>query len=54
MAFNTEILCQKGGLSFIFWIYEKSKDSSSMINLIELLFNQHLYESKLFITWDAA
>jgi len=38
----------------ISWLYEKSKDSSSMINLIEVLFNQHHYKSKLFITWDAA
>ncbi len=36
------------------WLYEKSKDSSSMINLIESLFNQYHNKSKLFITWDAA
>jgi transposase len=55
---------QKGSITFsaalnaktnqISWLYEKSKDSSSMINLIEVLFNQHHYRSKLFITWDAA
>ena len=36
------------------WVYEKSKDSSSMINLIESFFNQYHNKSKLFITWDAA
>ena len=36
------------------WLYEKSKDSSSMINLIESLFNQYHNKLKLFITWDAA
>ena len=38
----------------ISWIYEKSKNSFSMINLIELLFDQYHNKSKLFITWDAA
>ncbi|MGA1871868.1 MAG: IS630 family transposase [bacterium] len=36
------------------WIYGKSKDTSSMIDLIEILFNQYYNKSKLYITWDAA
>lgn len=38
----------------ISWVYSKSKDSSSMIDLIEILFNQYYSKSKLYITWDAA
>lgn len=38
----------------ITWIYGKSKDSFAMMELIEVLFNQHQDKSKLFITWDAA
>lgn len=36
------------------WNYGKSKDTSSMIDLIEILFNQYHDKSKLYITWDAA
>jgi transposase len=36
------------------WIYGNSKDTSSMIDLIEILFNQYYNKSKLYITWDAA
>jgi hypothetical protein len=35
------------------WNYGKSKDTSAMINLIEILFNQYYDKSKLYITWDA-
>jgi transposase len=36
------------------WVYGRSKDTSAMIELIEILFNQHKSASKLYITWDAA
>jgi transposase len=36
------------------WVYRPSKDTSAMIDLIEVLFNQHARASKLYITWDAA
>jgi transposase len=36
------------------WIYGSSKDSSAMIDLIEILFNQHPAASRLYLTWDAA
>ena len=36
------------------WIYEDSKDTSGMIDLAELLFNQHHNATRIFLTWDAA
>jgi transposase len=36
------------------WIYSRSKDSSAMIDLMELLYNQYVTASKLYVTWDAA
>ena len=36
------------------WVYGPSKDTSAMIELVELLFNQHRSATKLYITWDAA
>jgi transposase len=36
------------------WVYGRSKDTSAMIALMEILFNQHRSASKLYITWDAA
>ena len=36
------------------WIYGRSKDSSAMIDLLELLYNQYFTASKLYVTWDAA
>ena len=35
-------------------LYGRSKDTSAMIELIEILFNQYRSASKLYITWDAA
>jgi transposase len=35
------------------WLFETSKDTRSMINLLELLFNQYHEKSRLYITWDA-
>lgn len=37
----------------ITWLFEASKDTRSMINLLELLFNQYHDKSRLYITWDA-
>jgi len=35
------------------WLFEPSKDTRSMINLIEVLHNQHHKASRLYVTWDA-
>ena len=35
------------------WFFEPSKDTRSMINLIEVLHNQHHTASRLYVTWDA-
>ncbi len=36
------------------WNYSPKKDSQSMIDLIEILFNQHSRASRIYLTWDAA
>ena len=36
------------------WNFGKSKDTSEMIGLIEILFNQYYNKSKIYITWDTA
>ena len=36
------------------WIYNKSKNSEAMIELIELIYNQYNNLSRIYITWDAA
>jgi hypothetical protein len=36
------------------WCYGQSKDTGAMIDLAEILFNQHHDKSRLYITWDAA
>jgi hypothetical protein len=36
------------------WCYVKSKDTTAMIDLIELVFNEHRDKTHLYITWDAA
>jgi transposase len=36
------------------WCFVSSKDTSAMIDIIELLFNQHQDKTRLYITWDAA
>lgn len=36
------------------WVYSNAKDSSSMIDLIEILYNQNYQKRKIYITWDAA
>ena len=36
------------------WVYSNAKDTSSMIDLIEILYNQNYQKRKIYITWDAA
>ena len=36
------------------WFYWKSKDSAGMIDLAEIIFNQNLSKSRIYLTWDAA
>jgi transposase len=36
------------------WFFSEAKDTSSMIDLIEILFNQHNNISRLYVTWDGA
>jgi transposase len=36
------------------WFYGPSKDSQLMIDLIEILFNQHPMATQIYLTWDAA
>jgi len=36
------------------WFYGDTKDSAGMIDLVEILFNQHHGKSRIYITWDAA
>ena len=35
------------------WLFEPCKDTRSIINLLEILYNQHQTKSKLYVTWDA-
>ena len=36
------------------WLYSSAKDTQAMIDLIEILFNQHPFTSRIYLTWDAA
>jgi transposase len=36
------------------WCYTLSKDTAAMIDLIEIIFNQHLDKTRLYMVWDAA
>src|SRR5262249_4218903 len=36
------------------WFYSTTKDSMGMIDLAEILFNQHHAKSRIYLTWDAA
>jgi hypothetical protein len=38
----------------ITWFYGGTKDSSGMIDLAEIIFNQNHGKSKIYLTWDAA
>jgi transposase len=35
------------------WVFGESKDTGSIIELMELLFNQYHGKSKIYVTWDA-
>jgi transposase len=35
------------------WVFGESKDTNSIIELMELLFNQYHDKSKIYVTWDA-
>jgi len=35
------------------WLYSSAKDTQAMIDLIEILFNQHPFTSRMYLTWDA-
>jgi len=37
----------------ITWAFVKSKDTCSMTDLLEILYNQYQTHSKLYVTWDA-
>ena len=37
----------------ITWLFVPSKDSESMMRLLEMLYNQYHDKSKLYVTWDA-
>ena len=34
------------------WLFEPNKDTRSMLNLLEILYNQYHTKTKLYITWD--
>jgi len=36
------------------WFYGETKDTTAMIDLVEILFNQYHDKSRIYITWDAA
>jgi transposase len=36
------------------WFYGNTKDSTGIIDLAEILFNQYRAKSKIYLTWDAA
>jgi transposase len=52
------IVMMSGALSAttnqVTWIYGRSKDTAAMIDLIEVLYNQHFSAAKLYVSWDAA
>jgi transposase len=35
------------------WVFEATKDTRSMINLLEILYNQYQERRTVFVTWDA-
>jgi transposase len=36
------------------WFYRNTKDSAGMIDLVEILYNQHHDKARIYLTWDAA
>ena len=52
------IIMMSGALSAtsnqVTWVYGQAKDTTAMIDLMELLYNQYFSTPKLYVTWDAA
>lgn len=52
------VIMMSGALSAttnqVTWVYGRAKDTSAMIDLMELLYNQYFSAPKLYVTWDAA
>lgn len=52
------VIMMSGALSAtsnqVTWVYGRAKDTTAMIDLMELLYNQYFSASKLYVTWDAA
>jgi transposase len=52
------IIIMAGALSAttnqVTWVYGRAKDTTAMIDLMELLYNQYFSAPKLYVTWDAA
>ena len=38
----------------VVWLFSPAKNTQSMIDVIEILFNQHSSVARIFLTWDAA
>ena len=55
---NKGSICLVGALcartNQVSWLYCESKDSQSMIDITETLFNQYYHMRTLYLTWDAA
>jgi transposase len=52
------VIMMSGALSAttnqVTWVYGRAKDTTAMIDLMELLYNQYFSAAKLYVTWDAA
>lgn len=52
------IIMMSGALSAttnqVTWVYGRAKDTTAMIDLMEVLYNQNFLAPKLYVTWDAA
>ena len=52
------VIMMSGALSAttnqVTWVYGRAKDTTAMIHLMELLYNQYFSAPKLYVTWDAA
>ena len=52
------VIMMSGALSAttnqVTWVYGRAKDTTAMIDLMELLYNQDFSAPKLYVTWDAA
>ena len=52
------VIMMSGALSAtanqVTWVYGRAKDTTAMIDLMELLYNQYFSALKLYVTWDAA